>query len=93
LGNQTVTLLVALIPEADGQVGICVQVHPVPGETYLPPDLVLAVLSETGETLRSVRSRSLDNYIQLPRFQGRPSESFRIQIALDRVSLTEYFII
>ena len=93
LGSQTVTLLVAIIPEADGQVGICVQLHPVPGETYLPPDLVLAVLSETGERLQLVRSRSLDNYIQLPRFQGHPSECFRIQIALDRVSLTEYFMI
>ena len=93
LGDRSVVLLVKLIPDDDGQVGIHAQVHPTPGETYLFPNLELNLLSDEGEALKNVRSRSLDNYIQLPFFQGYPGERFQIQLALDRVTLVEDFTI
>ena len=93
LGGRGVTLLVALTPQGDGSVTVRMQLHPAPGETYLPANLELAILSESGEMLREVRSRSLDNFIQLPPFQGTPGEKFQIAIALDGTTLTEAFII
>lgn len=93
LGGRRVTLLVALTPQGDDSMVVRMQLHPVPGETYLPANLKLAILSETGEMLREVRSRSLDNFIQLPPFQGTAGEKFQIAIALDGTTLTEAFII
>lgn len=89
LGGEAVTLLVALTKITDEQVGVRVQVRPVTGASYLPPNLVLAICSPTGETLREVRSRSLDDYIQLPRFQGVRGDRFQLRLTLNQVSLTE----
>lgn len=91
LESQSVALLVAIAPEAERKVGILVQVHPVGGETYLPPNLTLSLLSETGDILQDVQSRSQDNYIQLKRFRGTPGESFNIQIAFGDATMTETF--
>jgi hypothetical protein len=93
LGERAIVLLVLLTPEPNAQVGILVQVHPAQGQRYLPAQLQLAVLTETGEVLKEVSSRSLDNYMQLPYFQGVTGERFQIQITLDRFYLTESFLI
>ncbi len=93
LGSQSVALLVAIAPEAERKVGIIVQVHPVGGETYLPPNLRLALLSEAGDILQDVQSRSQDNYIQLKRFRGNPGECFNIQVAFGDTYITETFAI
>ncbi len=93
LGPQTVVLLIALTPEEQDLVGVQVQIHPTTAGTYLPANMELAVLSETGEILKQVRSRSLDNYIQLPFFQGYPGEQFQLALNYDRVQWTEKFSI
>lgn len=100
LGSQSVALLVALAkpaegiaPEAEQKVGILVQVHPVGGETNLPPNLRLALLSQAGDILQDVQSRSQDNYIQLKRFRGNPGECFNIQVAFGDTYITETFAI
>jgi hypothetical protein len=93
LESQKIILLILLTPEQNEEIGILVQVHPAQGKPYLPSDLNLAVLSEAGETLKQVSSRSLDNYIQLPYFQGISGESFSIQITLDRACSIENFVI
>ncbi len=107
LGSQSVALLVALAlakrdevqpaygiaPEAEQKVGILVQVHPVGGETNLPPNLRLALLSESGDILQDVQSRSQDNYIQLKRFRGNPGECFNIQVTFGDTYITETFVI
>ncbi|MFB2980019.1 DUF1822 family protein [Microseira sp. BLCC-F43] len=93
LGNLSLALLVAITPETEQKVGILVQLHPIPGETYLPPNLKLSMLSESGEILQEVESRSVDNYIQLKRFRGLPGESFAIQLTFGEASVTEDFVI
>lgn len=94
IGNQFLALLIAIAPQSDRQVGIMVQVHPTGSENYLPPDLSLALLSESGITLQSAASRRCqDNYIQLRRFWGRPGECFKIQVAYGEIVVTENFII
>lgn len=91
LESQLVMLLVALI-QAEQEVGILVQVHPV-GRDYLPPHLRLGLLAESGETLQQVQARSQDDYIQLKGFQGLPGECFVIQVAYEDASVTETFVI
>lgn len=91
LGQESVVLLVAITPEAEQKIGISIQLHPVPGTAYLPPDLTLCLQLETGEVLQEVRSRSQDNYIKLKHFRGLPGERFEIQITLGDVKMTESF--
>jgi hypothetical protein len=91
IASQSIVLLVALIPEANRQVGVCVQLHPM-GEVYLPANIKLTLLS-SGEILGEVQARRQDNYIQLPRFDVETGESFNIQIALDNFQITENFVI
>lgn len=93
LGSQAVVLLVAIAPETGEKVGILVQVHPVRGETYLPPNLRVALLSDSGETLQEVESRRQDNYIQLKPFRGKPGESFNLQVACGDAKMKEAFAI
>ncbi|NEQ21506.1 MAG: DUF1822 family protein, partial [Microcoleus sp. SIO2G3] len=80
-------------PEADQKVGIVVQVHPADGQSYLPSNLRLILLSQNEEILQEVSSRCQDNYIQLRRFRGHPGESFKIKVAFGTVSMQETFII
>lgn len=91
LKSRSLALLVALTPETDQKVGILVQVHPTGRENYLPPNIRVILLSESGVVLQSVQSRSQDNYIQLKRFRGNPGECFNIQVAYGDASVTEAF--
>ncbi|GET40741.1 hypothetical protein MiSe_55520 [Microseira wollei NIES-4236] len=92
LGNQSVVLLMALTSEENEKVGISVQVHPTQ-EKYLPPNLKLVMLSQTGETVQEVASRSQDNFIQLRRFKTQPGTCFSIQVHLDDLNITEDFMV
>jgi hypothetical protein len=91
--SQKVVLLVALIPESSQQVSIRVQLHPANGESYLPVNMKLALLLESGEIIQEVQARVQDNYIQLKRFDGEVGECFSIQVALDSCQITENFVI
>ncbi|MCL1475379.1 DUF1822 family protein [Argonema antarcticum] len=93
LGGQSVALLVAIAPETNEKVSIRIQVHPKFTESYLPPNLKLALLDETGNIIQEVPSRSLDNYIQLPKLEGSPGEQFGIQVSLETFSWEEEFTI
>ncbi|MFB2981440.1 DUF1822 family protein [Microseira sp. BLCC-F43] len=92
LGNQSVVLLMALTSEENEKVGISVQVHPTL-EKYLPPNLKLVMLSQTGETVQEVASRSQDNFIQLRRFKTQRGTCFSIQVHLDDLNITEDFTV
>ncbi|MGH7999797.1 MAG: DUF1822 family protein [Brasilonema sp.] len=91
--SQKVVLLVAFIPESSQQVSIRVQLHPANGESYLPVNIKLALLLESGEIIQQVQARQQDNYIQLKRFDGEVGECFSIQVALDSCQITENFVI
>lgn len=92
LGSRAVALILRIRPEADQNINILVQVHPIDNETYLPQHLKLVLLSTDGEILYKVSPRSTDNVIQIE-FRGQPGEQFQIEVALDNVSVTENFVI
>ncbi|MEH2290094.1 DUF1822 family protein [Nostoc sp.] len=91
--TQKVILLVALILEANQQVRIRVQLHPVCNQLYLPPNIKLILLSDRGEILQQVQARIQDIYVQLKLFYGEVEECFSIQIDLNNYQITENFII
>ena len=93
LKGNAVMLLVGLTPEVDEKINIRVQLYPASGETYLPPNLKLGLLSQSGVTLQEVESRSQDNYIQLKRFKSPVGKGFSIQVALGDVSIKEDFVL
>ncbi len=93
LGNKSVALLVGLTRESEQKIGVRVQLHPARGETYLPPDIKLALLSESGSSLQEYKSRSKDNYIQLKRFSCPTEKGFKIQVSANGFSITEDFAI
>ncbi len=89
--SQFVMLLVALTPKTDGQVGIRMQLHPTSGELYLPNNIKLALLSDSGNLLQEVKARMQDNYVQLPHFDVEAGESFLVQVKIDNFQITETF--
>ena len=91
LRGEAVTLLVNLRPQPDEKMEIIVQLHPVAGAKYLPPNIKLALLSGAGRVIREVESRSRDYCIQLNPFKYKIEieRSFRIRVALGDVSITE----
>jgi hypothetical protein len=87
-GSHCLVVLVAtLTKEADGKVGIRLQVYPTQSQPELPPDLQLSVLSDIGEKTAQPK----DNYIRLPKLKGRSGERFSVQVSLGDVSVTEGF--
>jgi Protein of unknown function (DUF1822) len=91
LDQQTVALLVNVTSEAEGKLGVLVQLHPTGASQYLMPDLKLSLRSQSGKILQEVTSRSQDNYIQLKPFKGNPGTHFSVAIHLDRETIEENF--
>lgn len=101
LGFESVALLVAITTlkptmtelELEPCLEIWVQIHPTGETSCLPPDIVVSMLSTTGEILQAAKSRHQDNYIQLKRFRGTPGERFDIKVAFGEICTTESFVI
>ncbi|MEH2145890.1 DUF1822 family protein [Nostoc sp.] len=88
--NQPVMLIVEISLEEDQQTSIRLQLHATGNQIYLPPGVNLTVLDSSGAVFLNAQSRKLDNYIQL-QFRGEPTEQFSVRIAINDISITEYF--
>ncbi|MGB3760925.1 MAG: DUF1822 family protein [Rivularia sp. (in: cyanobacteria)] len=93
LESKSVALLIGLSPQVDNKVGIRVQLYPASGESYLPDNVQLTLLSESGNALQSVESRSYDNYIQLKRFKLPLGKYFSIQVVCKDIKIKEDFVL
>ena len=93
LENKSVALLVGLAPETEQRVGIRVQLYPAGGQTYLPSNIKLILLSQSGATLQEYKARTQDSLIQLKRFTCPMGKCFSVKVALDDFSITEDFVI
>ena len=92
LEETKIALVVTLMPEINGKINVHLRVYPIEGQICLPPNLELNILGESGETLRSVKSRAADNAIQLE-LRGDPFDSFQVKVALGKASFIEEFVI
>ncbi|MEG4353023.1 DUF1822 family protein [Microcoleus sp. LAD1_D5] len=93
LGRTSVALLVAIAEEDDRTLRVHVQLHPAIGETYLPTNIKLSLISDIGENLHEVESTVQNLCILLNDFHVEPDESFSIRVALDDLSITETFVV
>ena len=91
LGQQTVALLVNVTSEADGKLGVLVQLHPTGEAQYLSPNFTLSLRSQMGKKLQEVTSRSQDNYIQLKPFKGKAGTRFSFTLHLGNETVEESF--
>ena len=92
---QSVILVVAFILEKKQEIDIIVEVHPVWGEIYLPPNLQLMVLDfegAEGESIMEAQTRSTNKSIQL-QFSGEVGERFSIKLVVGNISVIESFLI
>lgn len=93
LGEISLALLIGLIPENDSKISIRVQLYPTGGNSYLPANLKLTLLSRSNKILQEIESRDRDNLIQLKRFSCLRGTQFSIQVSLADFSITENFLI
>lgn len=89
--EQTVLLMLALAPEADGRVSIRVQLRLAERSQCLPMGLSLSLVSASGDVVQSVQAREQDNSIQLQRFKCPAGTEFSLQVTLGNAVLTEAF--
>jgi hypothetical protein len=92
LQETTVVMLVGITPHDAMTVEILVEVSTAPGTVTLPPQLKLSYITDEGEELQAVISRSQDLQIQLPRFTCDVGTAFNLQLQLGGVSQIEKFI-
>ena len=90
--GHPVALIATIAPVTDREVDIRLRVYPTGSQIYLPPNLQLIVLDESGAICLEAQARNADNWIQLE-FSGEPRERFSVKMALGDVSITEYFVI
>ncbi len=91
VAGEAVALAVAIVPRAMAM-AVLLQVYPTGNTAYLPEDLQLIVLDESGQVLRQVTARPADIYIQL-KLSGTTGERFSVRVALGESGLTENFVI
>ncbi|MGC9523947.1 MAG: DUF1822 family protein [Limnospira sp.] len=89
--QRTVALLVELSPESDGRVGMRIQLLPGPEMSHLPAKIRLSLISETGETLKSIEARDRDDLLQIPRFKCSSGYHFSLRVQLDEIDAIEMF--
>jgi Protein of unknown function (DUF1822) len=93
LDRISVVMLVGIKSQDDTHVTVSVQVYPVLGTPTLPPQLKLSYVTDAGEELAAIISRSGDFQIQLPLFTSDVGTTFNLQLQLDGVSQIEKFVV
>ncbi len=93
LDRTSVVMLVGIKSQDDTHVTVSVQVYPVLGTATLPPQLKLSYITDAGEELAAIISRSGDFQIQLPLFTSDVGTTFNLQLQLDGVSQIEKFVV
>jgi hypothetical protein len=93
LHQETVVLLIGIIPESSDLIRVLVRVHPAIGSRHLPPQLQLSYLDEHGVSLRTVIARTNDDFIQLPAYTCPIGMEFNIQLQLGTARSIDRFIV
>jgi hypothetical protein len=94
LGLQLLNQPLALTVELDQrpeELDIRLRLYTTTGQ-FLPPDVRLIVLDETGAIFLEATARNADNYLQL-QFSGISGEHFSVQISLGEAQVIEEFVI
>ncbi|MBD1843924.1 DUF1822 family protein [Cyanobacteria bacterium FACHB-63] len=90
--GQAVALVVAIVQKSNQQISVFLQVCPSDTGQYLPPDLKLILIDDTGQVQRELTARRSDVCLQL-KLSGAPNERFSVCIQLGTASIIEEFIL
>lgn len=88
-GKEHVVLVVGFQEPEPPKTKISVEVYPTGTHIYLPKDLELMVLDETGIAVMQAQARS-NKKIQMD-FSGKSGEEFSVKLAMGEFSMTEAF--
>lgn len=92
VARQAVALVVAIVQKSNQQISVFLQVYPSDTAQYLPPDLKLILIDDTGQVQQELTAKRSDICLQL-KLSGASNERFRICIWLGTASFTEEFIL
>ena len=90
--GKSLVLIVGFEAIEQDKFQVLVDIYPIKDQTYLPQNLLLMVLDETGKAVMQAETRNTNNNIQLD-FKGNSGERFSIKVVLGDTSITEAFII
>ncbi|MCF2148198.1 DUF1822 family protein [Desmonostoc muscorum LEGE 12446] len=93
IGKNQVVILVTITPNREQKIGILVQVKPANKQPYLPANLTLAFLSNTGESIHKFKSNISSKSLQIPGFTANIGDKLIIEITCDNLTVQEAFII
>ena len=91
LAGKPVELFVGLKPSTSREMDISIEIRAQGQQSYLPRDLQLAILDETGIAVMQAQARNSQT-LQLE-FSGESGERFSVKVSLGGFSLTEAFLI
>ena len=74
---------------SDEKFQVSIKVKPYVGETYLPTDLEIHLISSNGEKVNSKQVREQNEYIKLKKFSITSGNTFYIKVSLDNIQVTE----
>ncbi len=86
-------LVLGLETEADGRIGIRIQLRSSSQDEYLAPGTSLKLVSANGDVIQSVQSRNLDNIIQLKRFKSPVGVEFSVRVEVGEFVVMEDFVL
>jgi len=92
IAGKAVALAVALLQKVEGDVSVLLQVYPTANDDYLPADLKLILIDDSGNILREITARRADVYMQL-KFSCEVGEIFSVQVALGDTNFRENFVV
>lgn len=90
--GESIALVVGFQAAEPPKYQVSVKVYPTENHIYLPENLQLIVLDETGKAVMQALARNTNENICLD-FKGNPEEQFSIKVVLDDISITETFVI
>lgn len=91
--DESVVLIVGFkAVEEPNKFQVFVEICSTENQTYLPQDLQLMVLDETGTAVMQAQARNTNKNICLD-FKGNTKEQFSIKVILGDISITENFVI
>jgi len=91
LEESQVALAVTLVPEGREGTNVHLQVYPSQ-QNYLPSNLKMEVLDESGNVFLEAESRRADNWIKLE-LSGDRGDSFAVRLTLGEASFHKQFVL
>ncbi|MBF2017779.1 MAG: DUF1822 family protein [Rivularia sp. T60_A2020_040] len=90
--GKKIVLLIGLTPTNSEVFDIRLRVYPAENVIYLPENLQLTILDESGNACMQTQAETANDWIQLE-FSCQHEERFRVELKLGETSLTEEFVV